>query len=126
MHPKCEVDFQEPRRSHRPTREPVQPCKLFVIISSHWSRTLPRKASPFRRKRCCLRETTVQSKNIAIAMSVVLCIQTLGVRAFAAAEGDLKGHVVRSRDSQPIPGAPVQIKETGAKTSTDSQGAYAF
>jgi TonB-dependent receptor len=59
-------------------------------------------------------------------MLVALCLQALGVRAFAAAEGDLKGHVVRSRDSQPIPGAPVQIKETGAKTSTDAQGAYAF
>ena len=66
------------------------------------------------------------SKRIAIAMFVVLCIQTLGVHAFAAAEGDLKGHVVRSHDSQPIPGAPVQIKETGAKTSTDAQGAFAF
>jgi TonB-dependent receptor len=68
----------------------------------------------------------VQPKRIAIAMFVVLCVQTLAVRALAAAEGDLKGHVVRSRDSQPIPGAPVQIKETGAKTSTDAQGAYAF
>jgi TonB-dependent receptor len=65
-------------------------------------------------------------KRIAIAVFVVLCVQTLGVRAFAAAEGDLNGHVVRSRDSQPIPGAPVQIKETGAKTSTDAQGAFAF
>src|SRR6202030_657693 len=58
-------------------------------------------------------------------MFVVLCVQTLGVRAFAAAEGDLKGHV-RSRDSQPIPAAAVQIKETGVKTTTDAQGAYAF
>src|ERR1700686_413175 len=54
------------------------------------------------------RETSVPSKRIAIAMFVVLCVQTLGVRALAAAEGELKGRVVRSRDSQPIPGAPVQ------------------
>jgi TonB-dependent receptor len=67
----------------------------------------------------------VQSKSVAIAMFVVLCVQTLGARAFAAAEGELKGHV-RSRDSQPIPAAAVQIKEIGAKTSTDAQGAYAF
>jgi TonB-dependent receptor len=66
------------------------------------------------------------TKSIAIATFVVLYIQTLGVRAVAAAEGDLKGHVVRSRDSQPVASAAVQIKETGAKTSTDAQGAYAF
>ena len=66
------------------------------------------------------------SKRIAIVMLVALCLQVLGVRALAAAEGDLKGHVVRSRDSQPIPAAAVQIKETGARTTTDAQGAYAF
>src|SRR5258706_3133546 len=59
-------------------------------------------------------------------MFVVLCAQTLGVHALAAAKGELKGHVARSRDSQPVPAAAVQIKETGAKTSTDSQGTYAF
>jgi hypothetical protein len=68
----------------------------------------------------------VPYKSIAIAIFVVLCVQTLGVPAFAAAEGDLKGHVVRSRDSQPIAAAAVQIKETGANTSTDAQGTYAF
>jgi TonB-dependent receptor len=41
-------------------------------------------------------------------------------------EGDLKGRVVRARDSQPLASTPVQIAETGAKTTTNAQGAYSF
>jgi TonB-dependent receptor len=41
-------------------------------------------------------------------------------------DGDVAGHVLRSRDSQPIAEVPVQIKETGAKATTNAQGAYAF
>src|SRR5258708_30713733 len=40
--------------------------------------------------------------------------------------GDVAGHVLRSRDSQPIAEVPVQIKETGAKATTNAQGAYTF
>jgi TonB-dependent receptor len=44
----------------------------------------------------------------------------------AEKEGDLKGRVVRARDSQPLANTPVQIAETGAKTTTNPQGTYSF
>jgi TonB-dependent receptor len=46
--------------------------------------------------------------------------------AVAEDNGDVAGHVLRARDSQPIADVPVQIKETGAKATTNSQGVYTF
>jgi hypothetical protein len=62
------------------------------------------------------------------AVAGVLVFSILGVlNAYATEkEGDLKGRVVRSRDSQPLANTPVQIAETGAKATTNAQGAYSF
>jgi TonB-dependent receptor len=46
--------------------------------------------------------------------------------ALAVNDGDLTGHVLRSRDAQPMAQARVQIVETGAKTTTNASGVYAF
>jgi TonB-dependent receptor len=50
----------------------------------------------------------------------------LSTTAMAKDEGDVAGQVVRSRDSQPVADVPVQIKETGAKATTNAQGAFSF
>jgi TonB-dependent receptor len=60
----------------------------------------------------------------------LLCIffvHCLASKAFAENEGGgLAGHILRSRDSQPVANTRVQIAETGARTLTDAQGAYSF
>jgi TonB-dependent receptor len=66
-------------------------------------------------------------EKIASVATLAILVQGYSNTAFAAeSEGDLTGHVVRSRDSQPVAAASVQIAETNAKTSTTAQGAYAF
>jgi len=62
----------------------------------------------------------------SFAMFVVLATACFAPPAFAADEGAVEGHVLRSRDAQPVPEASVQIKETGAKATTNAQGAYSF
>ncbi|GAC1310590.1 MAG: TonB-dependent receptor [Steroidobacteraceae bacterium] len=63
---------------------------------------------------------------LACAILAALSAQGYATIASAAAEGELAGHVVRARDSQPVADARVQITETGAKTVTNARGAYAF
>jgi TonB-dependent receptor len=66
-------------------------------------------------------------KKFAFVATLAILVQGYSNTAFAAeSEGDLSGHVVRSRDSQPIAAASVQIAETNAKTATNAQGAYSF
>ncbi len=62
----------------------------------------------------------------AVGLLSILLVHGFATRAFAADEGNLTGHILRPRDSQPIADARVQITETGAKTQTDAQGAYSF
>jgi TonB-dependent receptor len=62
----------------------------------------------------------------AVGLLSILLVQSLATRAFGADEGNLAGHILRPRDSQPIADARVQITETGAKTQTNAQGAYSF
>jgi TonB-dependent receptor len=72
----------------------------------------------------------VRLKNITSVATLAVLVQGYSTLAFAeeseGSEGDLTGHVVRSRDSQPVAAASVQIAETSAKTATNAQGAYAF
>jgi len=56
----------------------------------------------------------------------MFAIAGFSTAAMAEDNGDVAGHVLRSRDSQPIAEVPVQIKETGAKATTNAQGAYTF
>ncbi|MDP9013545.1 MAG: TonB-dependent receptor [Pseudomonadota bacterium] len=63
------------------------------------------------------------------AVAGLLVFSILGVSAIALGaenEGDLKGRVVRTRDSLPLANISVQIAETGAKTITSAQGSYSF
>ncbi|WP_323049127.1 TonB-dependent receptor [Caballeronia mineralivorans] len=46
--------------------------------------------------------------------------------AHAADTGTLQGHVLSSTDKRPLAGARVQIRETGASTTTSSDGAFVF
>jgi TonB-dependent receptor len=62
----------------------------------------------------------------AVGLLSILLVQCFATRAFAADEGNLTGHILRPRDSQPIADARVQITETGSKTQSDAQGAYSF
>jgi TonB-dependent receptor len=68
----------------------------------------------------------VRYTTFAAALLSILLVQCFATRAFAADAGNLTGHILRPRDSQPIADARVQITETGAKTQTDAQGAYSF
>jgi TonB-dependent receptor len=69
-------------------------------------------------------------RNIASVATLAVLLPGYSSLAFAEeselSEGDLTGHVVRSRDSQPVAAASVQIAETSARTATNAQGAYAF
>src|ERR1700730_7234997 len=65
-------------------------------------------------------------KNAAAVVLSLLFVQAFFGGAFAASSGDLEGHVLRSRDSQPVAGVPVQIAETGVETTTNAQGAYSL
>lgn len=66
-------------------------------------------------------------KSFAVAAVLILTVPFLPIDAPAAEnQGDLAGRVVRARDSQPVANTPVQIAETGAKTTTNAQGAYSF
>src|SRR5258708_9773300 len=56
----------------------------------------------------------------------MFAIAGFSTAAMAEDNGDVAGHVLRARDSQPIAEVPVQIKETGAKATTNAQGAYTF
>src|SRR5258708_13906911 len=62
----------------------------------------------------------------AFAVFVVLATSCLAAQAFAADGGDIEGHVSRARDAQPVAEVSVQIRETGAKATTNAQGAYSF
>ena len=64
--------------------------------------------------------------NIASAVFLALLAQCVSHAARAETAADPVGHVVRSRDSQPLAAASVQIAETSAKTTTDEHGAYSF
>ncbi len=67
--------------------------------------------------------------NRSSAVAGLLVFSILGAFANALGaenEGDLKGRVVRARDSQPLANTSVQIAETGAKTTTNAQGSYSF
>ena len=44
--------------------------------------------------------------------------------ALTANDGDLKGRVLRSRDSQPIADADVRVSEKDAKKTTNAHGAF--
>jgi len=72
----------------------------------------------------------VRLKNIASVATLAVLVQGYSNLAVAEgspeAEGDLTGHIVRSRDSQPVAAASVQIAETNARTTTNAQGAYSF
>jgi TonB-dependent receptor len=68
----------------------------------------------------------VQQPKIALLLLSVFSIVGFSTAAMAETDGDVTGHVLRSRDSQPIAEVPVQIKETGVKATTNAQGAYAF
>jgi len=68
----------------------------------------------------------VQQPKIALLLLSTLAITGFSTAAMAEDNGDVAGHVLRSRDSQPIAEVPVQIKETGAKATTNAQGAYTF
>jgi len=68
----------------------------------------------------------VQQPKIALLLLSVFSIGGFSTVAMAESDGDVAGHVLRSRDSQPIAEVPVQIKETGAKATTNAQGAYTF
>jgi TonB-dependent receptor len=69
----------------------------------------------------------VRLKSFAIAGILILTAPLLSINASAAEnEGGLAGHVLRARDSQPSANTPVQIAETGAKTTTNAQGSYSF
>ncbi len=68
----------------------------------------------------------MQLPKIALLLLSVFSIAGFSTTALAENDGDVAGHVLRSRDSQPIADVPVQIKETGAKATTNAQGAYAF
>src|SRR5258708_27355615 len=56
----------------------------------------------------------------------MFAIAGFSTAAMAEDNGDVAGHVLRARDSQPIAEVPVQIKETRAKATTNAQGAYTF
>jgi TonB-dependent receptor len=68
----------------------------------------------------------VQHTKIALLLLWVISIGGFSAAAMAESEGNVAGHVLRSRDSQPIADVPVQIKETGAKATTNAQGVYSF
>jgi TonB-dependent receptor len=68
----------------------------------------------------------VRHTTLAVGLISILLVQGFAAKAFAANGGNLTGHVLRPRDSQPVADAPVQITETGAKTQTDAQGAYSL
>jgi TonB-dependent receptor len=65
-----------------------------------------------------------QKLAVVLASLVLVCVCSM--EAIAADVGELTGHVLRSRDSRPVAAASVQIKGTGAKTTTDAQGAYSL
>jgi TonB-dependent receptor len=68
----------------------------------------------------------VRPSKTALLLLSVLSIVGFSTAAMAENDGDAAGHVLRSRDSQPIADVPVQIQETGAKATTNAQGAYTF
>jgi TonB-dependent receptor len=68
----------------------------------------------------------LQETKMALFLLSVLASASVSTVAVAEDEGDVAGHVLRSRDSQPVAEVPVQIKETGAKATTNAQGAYTF
>ncbi|MDB6086545.1 MAG: TonB-dependent receptor, partial [Gammaproteobacteria bacterium] len=65
-------------------------------------------------------------KAIAAAMFALVSVSGPSMEALAESKGDLTGHVLRTRDAQPLPDARVQIAETGAKTTTNAQGVFEF
>ena len=68
----------------------------------------------------------MQLPKIALLLLSVFSIGGFSTVAMAENDGDVAGHVLRSRDSLPIAEVPVQIKETGAKATTNAQGAFTF
>jgi TonB-dependent receptor len=68
----------------------------------------------------------VRKTTIALLLLWAFSITGFSSAALAEAEGDVAGRVLRSRDSQPVADVPVQITETGAKTTTNAKGAYAL
>ena len=64
-------------------------------------------------------------KYITGAALVAILSQGGPALAMADSGGEITGHVIRTRDSQPLP-ATLQLLENGVKTSTDVRGAYAF
>src|ERR1700684_1151830 len=66
------------------------------------------------------------SKPFLAGAMLLLLTDMLCEPALADNDGDLAGHVLRSRDAQPMAQARVQIVETGVKTTTNAQGAYEF
>jgi Carboxypeptidase regulatory-like domain/TonB-dependent Receptor Plug Domain len=62
-----------------------------------------------------------------LASAILLLLTGIFCRsALAGNDGDLTGRVLRTRDAQPMAQARVQIVETGAKTTTNASGVYAF
>ncbi|GAC1664912.1 MAG: TonB-dependent receptor [Steroidobacteraceae bacterium] len=65
-------------------------------------------------------------KYVAVAMLSFIAGRGLALDTFTEGDGDLTGHVLRSRDSQPVADVRVQIAETGARTTTNALGIYSF
>jgi len=68
----------------------------------------------------------VRHISIAIGLISILLVQCVTNAAFAADGGNLSGHILRPRDSQPMADVRVQVVETGAKTQTNALGEYSF
>jgi TonB-dependent receptor len=62
------------------------------------------------------------------AVAALLFVSLLGgsTQILAASEGGVTGHVLRSRDSQPVADVRVQIVENGKRATTNAQGVYSI
>ena len=85
----------------------LQTCLVIQDVCNDWRR----KNMPRRRMAGLL---------LGLASNAILTV------AHAADTGALQGHVLSSTDKRPLAGARVQIRETGASTTTSSDGAFVF
>jgi len=69
-----------------------------------------------------LRKSQARQACLLLGVSTSFVVQV----AIAASSGGLQGHVQSEQDHRPLANARVEIRETGASTSTASDGGFAF